>query len=107
MESHFEAEVSRRARACAAHVQLPSPSSADRRRFEEALDQLMIAIRDLGPRFAFEREGRPEAMAAVRASLPAAMREVFDAVTDDMTCELAAAREAAYHAARVSQRPTT
>jgi hypothetical protein len=64
----------------------------------------MMAIRGLAPRFAFEREGRSQAMAAVRASLPAAMREVFDAVLEDMTCELAAAREAAYHAARVSLR---
>lgn len=47
--------------------------------------------------FAFDAEGRPGAIDAVRHALPAVERELFEAVVEDHACELAAVREAMYH----------
>jgi hypothetical protein len=58
------------------------------------LDTLLAAIRDLGPQYAFERDGRPEAIAAVRLALPPVERDLLDAIVDDHACEVAALREA-------------
>ena len=54
---------------------------------------LLNRVRDLDPRFAFDRDGRPAAINAVREALPAMERDLFDAVIEDFTCELAAAEE--------------
>jgi len=43
-----------------------------------------------------DRDGRPGAIAAVRAALPTTERELFDAVMEDCECELAATREALF-----------
>ena len=59
-----------------------------------ALDALLEAIRGLDSRFAFDREGRPEAIAAVRHALPSMERDLFDAVVEDHACEVAALTEA-------------
>ena len=65
---------------------------------------LLNLIRDLDPRFAFDREGRPAAIDAVRNALPMVERELFDAIVEDLACELAAAEEAVHQVARASRR---
>ena len=50
-------------------------------------------------RFAFDLEGRPAAIAAIRRALPAVEAELFDAVLDDVACELAAVQETLYQVA--------
>lgn len=57
---------------------------------------LREAIARLEARFAFDREGRPNAIAAVREALPLMERELFDAILDDHACELAATEEALF-----------
>jgi hypothetical protein len=61
---------------------------------------LLHVVRELDPGFAFDREGRPAAIDAVRNALPAMERDLFDAIIEDFTCELAAAEEALYQVAR-------
>lgn len=90
-------EIGRLAEQCAA--QIPSPARSfhdDVTAFEGALRDLLHAVRDLDPRFAFDRDGRPAAIHAIRAALPAMEREILDAVLDDHACELAATQEALY-----------
>ena len=60
------------------------------REFQQALE----AIKTSQPQFAFDREGRPGAIAAIRGALPLMERELFDAVMEDCECELAATRAA-------------
>jgi hypothetical protein len=62
------------------------------REFRQALE----AVKATGSQFVFDREGRPGAIAAVRAALPLMERELFDAVIEDCECELAATREAMF-----------
>jgi hypothetical protein len=62
--------------------------------FEEAAAPLLALIRSSDERFAFDSEGRPGAIDAVRQALPAVERDLFDAVVDDHACEVAALREA-------------
>ena len=90
------------AAACARR--LPASASAstfdqDRARFARELDDLVAAVRGLGDRYAFDVDGRPGAIAAVRSALPALESELFDAVLDDLACELAARQEALYRVA--------
>ncbi len=66
---------------------------------DDALDhefqRQLKGLRDSGdPRFAYDRDGRPGAIAAVRGALPSIERELFDAVIEDFECELAAQRQA-------------
>ena len=84
--------VQERADACAARMS-QSPAGAPGACPPE-LDALLAAIRDLGPQYAFERDGRPEAIAAVRHALPVMERDLLDAIVDDHACEVAALREA-------------
>jgi len=58
------------------------------------LEALLAAIRELGPEYAFEREGRADAVAAVRHALPAMEQELLDVIVEDHACEVAALREA-------------
>lgn len=84
--------------------------SADRllRRLSEKSDatanpeyrDLLNLIREVDPGFAYDRDGRPAAIDAVRQALPAIERDLFDAIIEDYTCELAAAEEALYELAR-------
>ena len=69
---------------------------ADRESIEHELHRTLDAVKASHPKFAFDREGRPGAIAAVRAALPAIERELFDAVIEDCECELAATKEAAF-----------
>ena len=66
---------------------------ADRAAIEEEFHRRLEAVKT-NPKFSFDRDGRPGAIAAVRAALPAIERELFDAVMEDCECELAATREA-------------
>ena len=65
---------------------------------------LLNLIREVDPGYAFDREGRPGAIDAVRQALPAVERDLFDAIIEDYTCELAAAEEALYEVTRAVAR---
>ena len=94
---------------CAARLaaRLPDASSS----FDEARPEvegeylaLLHAVRRTHERFAFDRDGRPGAINAVREALPAMERDVFDAVLEDHACELAAVEEALFQMARALAR---
>jgi hypothetical protein len=87
---------------CAARIP-PAPRSFqdDRPVLGDPLDALLTAIRDSHERFAFDRDGRPGAIAAVRHALPAMEADLLDAVLEDVACELAAYQEALYRIAAV------
>ena len=69
---------------------------ADRGAIERAFQQMLEAVKTSNPRFVFDREGRPGAIAAIRGALPMMERDLFDAVMEDCECELAATREAMF-----------
>ena len=106
--SHPAAEAARAAdasiaalvSACAAHLpQVPSSFAGDVRAFDDAWQRLLTAMAHSDARFAFDRHGRPAAIEAVRRAVPAIERELFDAILEDVACELAAAQEALYRIA--------
>jgi hypothetical protein len=68
----------------------------ERDEIERALQRVLESIQRRDPRFAFDREGRPGAIAAVRGALPSVERNLFDAILEDCECELAALREALF-----------
>ncbi|MDO8794761.1 MAG: hypothetical protein Q7J25_09090 [Vicinamibacterales bacterium] len=101
----LEARVTQAATACAANLPAsPQSFAADRPRFERSYQALLKALRDFDVRHAYDREGRPGAVDAIRAALPSTERELLQAVIDDFTCELAAVQEALYRVAIVSAR---
>jgi len=57
---------------------------------------MLEAVKTSNPKFVFDREGRPGAIAAIRGALPMMERDLFDAVIEDCECELAATREAMF-----------
>jgi hypothetical protein len=69
---------------------------ADRGAIERAFQQTLAAVKTSNAKFAFDREGRPGAIAAIRGALPMMERDLFDAVMEDCECELAATREAMF-----------
>lgn len=69
---------------------------AERDEIERQFTRTLDAVKGTAPRFVFDREGRPGAIAAIRSALPAMERELFDAVIEDCECELAATREALF-----------
>jgi hypothetical protein len=69
---------------------------SDRDSIEHEFQRTLDAVKACDPKFAFDRDGRPGAVAAVRAALPTIERELFDAVVEDFECELAATREALF-----------
>ena len=69
---------------------------ADRDSIEHEFQRTLDAVKTSHPKFAFDRDGRPGAVAAVRAALPTIERELFEAVMEDCECELAATREAVF-----------
>jgi hypothetical protein len=73
-------------------------------RFDAELQALVAAISRVDARYAFDRAGRPDAIAAIRRALPAVERELLDAVIDDHACELAAIEEALYQVALAVRR---
>jgi hypothetical protein len=68
----------------------------DRDAIERAFQQTLAAVKSSSPKFMFDREGRPGAIAAIRGALPMMERDLFDAVMEDCECELAATREAMF-----------
>jgi hypothetical protein len=69
---------------------------SDRDAIEHEFQRTLDALKSSHPQFAFDRDGRPAAIAAVRAALPTIERELFEAVIEDCECELAATREALF-----------
>jgi hypothetical protein len=66
---------------------------SERDAIEQEFRRRLEAVKNSNPKFAFDRDGRPGAIAAVRGALPSIERELFDAVMEDCECELAAVRE--------------
>lgn len=87
-------DLVRLADACA--IRLPAALSAEAVALEPSFQELLDAIRQSHPRFAFERQGRTDAVAAVREALPLVERDLFDAVVEDHACEVAALSEALF-----------
>jgi hypothetical protein len=93
--------------ACAQRIPaVPRSFLEDRPVLGQQWEALHAAIRESDPRFAYEREGRPSALAAVRGALPSMEADLLDAIIEDLTCELAAYQEALYRLA-ASSRPAT
>ena len=79
------------ASACARQFpDTPTSFAVDCAAFQPALDRLLTAVAASDGRYAFDREGRPQALVAVRRALPAMEAELFDAILEDVACELAA-----------------
>ena len=98
-------DVSQWAVGCARGIPPEARSFADdRASFAEALDGLLGAVRQSHERFAFDLEGRPGAIAAVREALPASEAELLSAILDDVAAELAAYQEALYQMAVAARR---
>lgn len=71
----------------------------ERNAIEQEFQRQLETVKNSDPKFAFDREGRPGAIAAVRGALPLMERELFDAVLEDFECELAAYREVLFRMA--------
>ena len=97
---HEDTEVTRYAERLAGRL-VPGESSFDaaRQQAEPEYLALLDAVKRLDARFAFDRDGRPGAIGAVREALPLMERDLFDAVLEDHACELAAVEEALYQLA--------
>ena len=92
--------VSESAEKCAETLpSAPGSFAGDRAALAPHLDALIGALRQSDERFAFDSEGRPAAIAAVREALPANEAELLAAILDDVACELAAYQEALYRIA--------
>ena len=97
---HEDTEVARCAQTLAASVTGEETGfDAVRQRAEPEYLALLHAIRKTHARFAFDRDGRPDAIHAVREALPVMERDLFEAVLEDHACELAAVEEALYQLA--------
>ena len=97
-----DAEVTRLADRCAAR--LDGVVAADAAVLEPDFRALLDAVRQLDAAFAFDRDGRPAAIAAVRGALPLIERELLDAVIEDHACEIAAVHEAMFQVVRAVTR---
>jgi hypothetical protein len=97
-------EVIRFADACA--DRLRELSTGDAAVLEPDFRMLLDAVRQTDPRFAFDRDGRPSALAVVREALPAQERELLDAIIEDHACEIAAVHEAMFQVAQATSRRT-
>lgn len=73
-----------------------SSFDAARQQSETEYLALLEAVKRLDARFAFDRDGRPGAIGAVREALPVMERDLFEAVLEDHACEIAAVEEALY-----------
>ena len=94
---HEETEVTRCADELAAGLPAGDSSFEDvRARAPREYQALLHAVRKTHERFAFDRDGRPDAVNAVREALPVMERDLFEAVLEDHACELAAVAEALY-----------
>jgi hypothetical protein len=96
MDEPVRTEVARAADAMAARLRDAEHFDDVRREIGDDYRQLLHAIRGTDARFAFDREGRPGAIDAVRGALPAIEQELFDAVVEDHACEIAAIEESLF-----------
>ena len=97
---HEDTEVTRCSETLAASLTGEEASfDAVRQRAEGEYLDLLQAIRNTHARYAFDRDGRPDALNAVREALPVMERDLFEAVLEDHACELAAVEEALYQLA--------
>ena len=97
---HDDTEVTRCADRLAGRLALGESSFAvARQQAQSEYSALLEAVKRLDTRFAFDRDGRPGAIGAVREALPLMERDLFDAVLEDHACELAAVEEALYQLA--------
>jgi hypothetical protein len=88
------------AAGCARRVPAaPRAFHQDKAGLGRSFDELLEVVRVSDPRFAFDVDGRPAAIQAIRQALPAMEAELFDAVLEDLTCEAAAREEAVYRIA--------
>ena len=90
------------ASVCAQQLSSNPMSFADDTGFHSRLTALLAAVAASDSRFAFDRDGRPAALQAVRTALPAMEAELFDVILEDLACELAAVQEALYQVARAA-----
>jgi hypothetical protein len=90
------------ASACVQQLSSSPTSFADDTAFQSRLTALLAAVAAGDARFAFDRDGRPPALQAVRTALPAMEAELFDVILEDLACELAAVHEALYQVARAA-----
>lgn len=104
MDEPLTAELVRRAEAIAARVDDAESFSDVKAAGGSAYEDLLRAVRALDARFAFDRDGRPAAIAAVREALPLMERDLFEAVLEDHACEIAAIEEALFHVLRACAR---
>jgi hypothetical protein len=96
----LDEDVSASAGRVAFHLTGSDPSFEDvKSRCDAAYRSLLRSVARLGPRFAFDTDGRPGAIEAVRAALPPVERELFEAIVTDHACEIAAVEEALYRVA--------
>jgi hypothetical protein len=93
------------ASVCLRQVQ-PGPATfATDAEFRATAGALVARIAANDPRYAFDVEGRPGALEAVRIALPAMEAELFEVILEDLACELAATQEALYQLARAATSP--
>src|SRR5688572_237297 len=93
-------DVQQRAAECARAIPAEARSfDEDRSAFVAALDGLVSAVRASHERFAFDSEGRPGAVAAVREALPGSEAELLSVILEDVAAELKAYQEALYQVA--------
>jgi hypothetical protein len=97
-----EQNVAQLADRCAARLQ--GVVAADAAVLEPDFRNLLDAVRELDPRFEFDRDGRPGAIAAIRGALPLLERELLDAIIEDHAAELAAVHEAMFRVMRAMAR---
>ena len=94
-------EIERWADLIATYVTADDESFRDSlQRFAQAYQALLKAVSRGDARLAFDRDGRPGAIEAVRAALPAIEQDLFSAVLEDYECELAAVEEALFQVIR-------
>jgi hypothetical protein len=74
----------------------PTSFHHDVEAFRAAFEQLVAAVSRADARYAFDRDGRPAAVQAVKGALPAMEADLLDAILEDVECELAALKEALY-----------
>ena len=98
------APINQLAGSCAARLPAsPRSFNEDRPAIHHELTALITALQDQDARYAFDAQGRPGALAAIRNALPAIEGELLDAVLDDVACELAAWQEALYQVAQAAK----
>ena len=97
-------DVQRRAEEMAARIEGAGSFAETGPAVASAYEDLLRAVRAVDARFAFDREGRPAAIGAVREALPLMERDLFEAVLDDHACEIAAVEEALFQVLRACRR---